>query len=171
MKPSASIHGVQKLMGVHGCLEQVHLTTRHRGTSFLQAAHETGQVPMDLRGIRDLRQFVKDRRRRPEGGEWEPVKIPLRNLAYIPKSTRCPSLLTRSRPHSYSRATGLRNRFGTTTEIWNGTSKTTHKINNKTDSKNSLYPHSHFTEHLMGMFEKSPWEYNLNHETSSLLKR
>jgi hypothetical protein len=28
------------------------------------------------------------------GGEWEPIKIPCRNLAYIPKLTRCPSLIT-----------------------------------------------------------------------------
>jgi hypothetical protein len=27
-------------------------------------------------------------KRRPEGGEWEPIKIPHRNLAYVPKSTR-----------------------------------------------------------------------------------
>jgi hypothetical protein len=54
---------------------------------------------------------LKDRRRRPEGGcEWEPIKIPHRNLACIPKSTRRPSLLTRPRPHSYSKAVGPRNR-------------------------------------------------------------
>jgi hypothetical protein len=53
---------------------------------------------------------LKDRRRRPEGGEWEPIKIPRGNLAYIPKSTRIPSLLTRPRPSSYRRAIGLRNR-------------------------------------------------------------
>jgi hypothetical protein len=36
--------------------------------------------------------FMKDRRRWPEGGgEWEAIKIPRRNLAYIPESTRCPS--------------------------------------------------------------------------------
>jgi hypothetical protein len=44
------------------------------------------------------------------GGEWEPIKIPLGNLAYIPKSIRRPSLLSRSRPHSYSKAVGPRNR-------------------------------------------------------------
>jgi hypothetical protein len=53
---------------------------------------------------------MKDRRRRPEGGEWEPIKILLENLAYIPKSTRHPSLLTRPRPHSYSTAVGPQNR-------------------------------------------------------------
>jgi hypothetical protein len=37
----------------------------------------------------------------------------------------------------------------------------------KIDSKNSLYPHSHFTEHLVGAFEKSPRKSNLNHETLS----
>jgi hypothetical protein len=53
--------------------------------------------------------IMKDRRRRPEGGEWELTKIHHRNLAYIPKSTRCPSLLTRPRPYSYSEAIGRQN--------------------------------------------------------------
>jgi hypothetical protein len=44
------------------------------------------------------------------GGQWEPIKILLENLAYITKSTRRPSLLTRPRPHSYSTAIGPRNR-------------------------------------------------------------
>jgi hypothetical protein len=52
---------------------------------------------------------VKDRRWRPEGGEWEPIKIPHRTLAYVPKSTGNPSHLTRSRPPSYRQAIGLRN--------------------------------------------------------------
>jgi hypothetical protein len=52
---------------------------------------------------------VKDRRRRPEGGEWESIKIPYRNFAYIPKSTQHPSLLTRPRPHIYNKAIGLQN--------------------------------------------------------------
>jgi hypothetical protein len=39
----------------------------------------------------------------------------------------------------------------------------------KIRSKNSLYHHSHFTEHLVGTFGKSPRESNLNHESSSLL--
>jgi hypothetical protein len=41
----------------------------------------------------------------------------------------------------------------------------------KIDSKNSLYPHKHFIEHLVDAFEKSPRENNLNHESSSLLIR
>jgi hypothetical protein len=32
--------------------------------------------------------ILKDRRRRQEGGgEWEPIKIPHKNLAYIPNQT------------------------------------------------------------------------------------
>jgi hypothetical protein len=43
----------------------------------------------------DIRETtMKDRRRRPEGGKWEPIKIPQGNLAYIPKLTRRVSLLT-----------------------------------------------------------------------------
>jgi hypothetical protein len=38
----------------------------------------------------------------------------------------------------------------------------------KIGSKNSLCPHSHFIEHLVGAFKKSSWESNLNHESSSL---
>jgi hypothetical protein len=40
------------------------------------------------------------------GGEWELFKIPHRNFAYIPKSTRCPSILARPRPSSYWQAIG-----------------------------------------------------------------
>jgi hypothetical protein len=36
----------------------------------------------------------------------------------------------------------------------------------KIRSKNSLYPHRHFTEQLVDTFEKPPQKSNLNHETS-----
>jgi hypothetical protein len=39
--------------------------------------------------------------KRPEGGEWEQIKIPHQNLAYVPKSIWRASLLTRSRLRSY----------------------------------------------------------------------
>jgi hypothetical protein len=35
------------------------------------------------------------------------------------------------------------------------------------DSENSLSPLGHFTEHLVGVFEKLPPENNLDHESSS----
>jgi hypothetical protein len=35
--------------------------------------------------------------------------------------------------------------------------------------KNSLYPLSHFTKYLVGVFRKSPWDCNLDREFSSLL--
>jgi hypothetical protein len=54
------------------------------------------------------------------GGEWETIKIPRRNLAYIPNWTRRPSLLTRPGPHSYWIAIGpqnwVRNRSGDTNQ-------------------------------------------------------
>jgi hypothetical protein len=56
------------------------------------------------------RVFLKDRRRRPEGGEWEPIKISRKNLTYISKSAQRPSLITWPRPLSYSKAVGPRNR-------------------------------------------------------------
>jgi hypothetical protein len=37
----------------------------------------------------------------------------------------------------------------------------------KIESKNSLYPHRHFTEQLVGAFGKSPRESDLNHESES----
>jgi hypothetical protein len=49
--------------------------------------------------------------------------------------------------------------------------KNTCEINDKIRSKNSLYSHSHFTEHPMDMFEKSLQDKDLNHEPSSLLIR
>jgi hypothetical protein len=52
---------------------------------------------------------VKDRRGDQRGVEWKPIKIPHRNLTYIPKSIRHPSLLTRLRPHIYSKSIGLQN--------------------------------------------------------------
>jgi hypothetical protein len=39
----------------------------------------------------------------------------------------------------------------------------------KIDSKNSLYPLRHFTEHLMGVFRKLPRKNNLDHESSRFL--
>jgi hypothetical protein len=48
-----------------------------------------------------------DQRRR---GEWEPIKIPRRNLAYILKSIWRSSLLTQPRPSSYGWAIDPRNR-------------------------------------------------------------
>jgi hypothetical protein len=50
------------------------------------------------------------------GGEWEPIKIPQRNLAYIPEPTRDPSLVPRPRLISYGQAISLRKR----TRIYTG---------------------------------------------------
>jgi hypothetical protein len=114
---------------------------------------------------------LKDRKRRPEGGgEWEPIKIHHRNLAYISNQTRRPSLLTRPGPHSYQSAIGPQTGLGTTVKTWINANKNTCKIDDKNQIKNSLYPHSHFTEHLVDAFEKSPRENNLNHESSSLIR-
>jgi hypothetical protein len=43
-------------------------------------------------------------------GEWEQIKIPQWNLAYIPKMTRGLSLLAQPRPASYRSVIGPRNR-------------------------------------------------------------
>jgi hypothetical protein len=52
---------------------------------------------------------AKDRRRRPEGGEWESIKISRGNLAYVQKQNQRSSLLTRPMPDSYRKASGPRN--------------------------------------------------------------
>jgi hypothetical protein len=76
----------------------------------LQLADSTRVQPYGLVEEVLIEIWMKDRRRRPEGGEWEPIKIPYWNLAYILKLTRCSSLLRRLRPHSCRQAIGLRNR-------------------------------------------------------------
>jgi hypothetical protein len=57
----------------------------------------------------ELRQRIEGPEKVTRGGEWEPNKIPRRNLTYIPKSTRCTSLLARPRPPSYRLAIGPQN--------------------------------------------------------------
>jgi hypothetical protein len=69
------------------------------------------------------------------GGEWEPIKIPRSNLAYVPNRTWRPSLLTLSRPHSYQEAIVLETGLGDTTEIQKGASKTTSEIDDKNQIK------------------------------------
>jgi hypothetical protein len=57
-----------------------------------------------------------------ERGEWESIKIPQNNLAYITNQTQRPSLLTRPSPYSYNKTIGLRNRVrhrsGSTSRCW-----------------------------------------------------
>ena len=52
---------------------------------------------------------VKDRIGDQRGGEWEPLKISLRNLGLCPDFTPKPSLLTRSSRLSYVKANLPRN--------------------------------------------------------------
>jgi hypothetical protein len=53
-----------------------------------------------------VEKHMKDRRRRSAECEWESIKILLENLAYIPKSTRRPSLLTLSKLRGYGTTIG-----------------------------------------------------------------
>jgi hypothetical protein len=52
---------------------------------------------------------MKDQRWRSEGVNGSQLKFLTENLAYVLKSTRTLSLLTRSRPPSYRQAIGLQN--------------------------------------------------------------
>jgi hypothetical protein len=53
--------------------------------------------------------------------------------------------------------------LGPATKAQKGANKTTRKIDDKTRLKNSLSPLRHFTEHLVGVFEKLLRENNLDH--------
>jgi hypothetical protein len=66
--------------------------------------------------------------------------------------TRRSSLLTQSRPYSYSKAIGPQNRA---------------KNCSGNTNKNNLYSYRHFTEHLVDVFRKPPQKSDSNHETSS----
>jgi hypothetical protein len=68
-----------------------------------------GRVRWNRSGL--IGRKLKDRRKRPEEGEWEPIKIHLRNFTSILKSIRHPSLLTLLSPHSYETAIGPQNQF------------------------------------------------------------
>jgi hypothetical protein len=61
--------------------------------------------------------------------------------------------------------------LGTIAESRNVASKITREIDDKIDSKNSLSPLRHFTEHLVGVFVKLLQENDLDHESSRLLIR
>jgi hypothetical protein len=54
--------------------------------------------------------ILKDPEGDQRGGEWEPIKILLENLAYTLNPSRNPSLLARPRPSSYRLAISPRNR-------------------------------------------------------------
>jgi hypothetical protein len=109
---------------------------------------------------------VKDRRSQLEGGEWEPIKIPHENLAYVPKSTWRASLVARPRPHSYWEAIGSQKRVRNRNH-----SEKYETVQSRVTSETTIVfsPHKHFIKHLVGVFEKQPWEFNENKENSSLL--
>jgi hypothetical protein len=96
--------------------------------------------------------------------EWEPIKILRENLAYISKSTRRASLLTRAGPRSYRQAIILQNHIRETetqrkqnkmqVKLW--AKPTTAKI----ESTGFSLPHPHFIKHFIGMTEKLSQEHN-----------
>jgi hypothetical protein len=68
------------------------------------------------------------------GGEWETIKIPRGNLAYILKLSWHVSVLTQSRPHSYKKATSPQNRVSTLKTQWKmilDASKVMYETNNQ----------------------------------------
>jgi hypothetical protein len=104
----------------------------------------------------------------PERVNGSQSKIPHGNLAYISKSTKSPSLLTRSKTASYIQAIGLRNRVRNRSENTKRClARPRARSMTKIRPKNNSYPHSHFTEHLTCAFEKLPRESNLNHKILS----
>jgi hypothetical protein len=111
-----------------------------------------------------MRHILKDRGRRPDKGEWEPIKISQENSAYIPKLTKRVSLLTRPRHLAIKNLstleTGLENlkTQRKTTSRWSKvTCETTMtKIKLQSNSRS----HRHFIKHLMDVSEKLPQECN-----------
>jgi hypothetical protein len=83
--------------------------------------------------------FLKDRRRRPEGG-WMGA-----NQNSSPEFGLCPKI----NPKSLSSNSASAN-------------KTTREIDDKNSTQNGLSPLRHFTEHLVCVFEKSPRGWKLN---------
>jgi hypothetical protein len=65
------------------------------------------------------------------GSEWEPIKIPWANSAYIANRTQRPSLLTWPGPHSYQKLLALRTELGTVAEIRIDASKNMCETNDK----------------------------------------
>jgi hypothetical protein len=57
------------------------------------------------------------------------------------------------------------------TKTLRGANETTQEIDDKNSTQNSLSPLGHFTEHMVGVFEKLLWENNLDHKSSRLSKR
>jgi hypothetical protein len=84
-------------------------STRNTLYSAITICLSTWLMLLTLLSLTIAARVLKDRRSRSERGEQEPIKIPNKNLAYILKSTRCPSLLTRPRPYSYNKIVGPQN--------------------------------------------------------------
>jgi hypothetical protein len=101
--------------------------------------------------------------------EWEPIKIAHRNLAYIQKLTRHPTLLTRRDHIAIAKLPAFETGLGTAGETQTSATKTTCEIDDKKQLKNSLYPHRHFAEQLVGTFGKSPRESDLDSNTWHLI--
>jgi hypothetical protein len=106
------------------------------------------------------------------GGEWETIKIPHENLAYVPNLTQRASFLTRLRPHSYRKAIGPQNqvRQPRNTVEDNTRCKQGHvrDYGKQKQTTSNSSPFVHFTEQLICVTEKSQKKHNESCETSSL---
>jgi hypothetical protein len=96
---------------------------------------------------------LKDRKRGPEGDEWEPVKIPHGNSTSIPNSTRHASLLARPQPHSYREAIGpwnwVRNQKTQRKAQIVARKATSEATAVKIDREDFSHSHRHFIEQLV----------------------
>jgi hypothetical protein len=57
-------------------------------------------VRTNLDSMPTSKRILKDRRRRPEGDEWEPIKILMQELAYVPSSNAKSKTLQESDEHT-----------------------------------------------------------------------
>jgi hypothetical protein len=114
---------------------------------------------------------LKDQRRRPEGGsEWEPIKIPRRNMAYITKRIWHSSLLTRPGPHSNWTAIGPRNRVRNCSENSNRCQQDHVRDRRQKLDRRTVYILTDISPNIWWA-RSGNQETNLNHESSSLWYR
>jgi hypothetical protein len=122
----------------------------------------------NFKGCALLHHKLKDQRMRPEGGECEAIKISLRNLDYILNLIRRTSLLTRSRPRSYQKATSPRNQVSDRNH--NRRQNSMHRKSQAQfrQSKSDELTYIYFIKQLTAETKTSPQEFNENKKNSSI---
>jgi hypothetical protein len=102
------------------------------------------------------------------GGEWEPIKIPRGNLAYIPKSIWHASLIAQPRPPSYKKVIGPQNQVRQTrnTAKYNNRCNQGHvrDFGSQNQTNKAIYCLSHISSNTLRA-------YSRNHYRSAMRTR